>query len=100
MRFLKDLFFWNALTSKDPMTKLANAALYEEILEKERILEDNEQTAEWLIMKIEDLHISKAKKKEAIKYANKIGKTYKEKEVNMLLKKINELTGRNFKIEV
>ncbi len=51
-------------------------------------------------MKIEDLHISKAKKKEAIKYANKIGKTYKEKEVNMFLKKINELTGRNFKIEV
>ena len=45
------------------MTKLTNAALYEEILEKERILEDNEQTAEWLIMKIEDLHISKAKKK-------------------------------------
>ena len=91
MRFLKDLFFWNALTSKDLMTKLTNAALYEEILEKERILEDNEQTAEWLMMKIEDLHISKAKK---------IGKTYKEKKVNMLLKKINELTGRNFKIEV
>ncbi len=45
MRFLKDLFFWNALTSKDLMTKLTNAALYEEILEKERILEDNEQTA-------------------------------------------------------
>ncbi|MEG1582224.1 MAG: hypothetical protein RR334_03645 [Clostridia bacterium] len=96
MGFWKGLGIFNMFTANSATEFLAGAVVYAGEEAKEEILANNNDVADEMIDTIQDLSISEFNKKEAIKCANKLRTSYKDKDVDYLVSKINKLTGCDF----